>query len=222
MGKRTEKPPTVYAKMDLVELDAQETVDVAQSCLNTRDKSPLAPQLGVEIAELQTANDALTGTLGRERKLQEELLNVGKVRIEETATLKQKVKNFGNKAAQASKGNAVLLATCAIEAAQPRKPRKVVEIGQIAVKDIGLNPGAEDGELILKYPRLPGTTAVEIQYKAASASSTDPWLPQDYISTNALTWTLTGLGHKQEVRVRIRGIGATRGPWSEDALGRAR
>jgi hypothetical protein len=217
-------PPLLKAKEGTREKSGPEQLDQSGGYLAAQAESPVGPQLAVEATALKASRDAL---LARDDELtlikatyDSKLLEVVKAWDDHANA----IDTYGRRAVIIAKGDRAVLQGLGVEfISLQRGPR--VKGPVYAPTNIRVLAGEDSGSVIVKWVRPRGAGAFLAQYKLEPLSPDAPptdWFPAEGFATKNVEWSIDNLQPIAQVRVRVRAIGAQIGPWSEEALGRAR
>ena len=85
-----------------------------------------------------------------------------------------------------------------------------------------VGPGAVLGEALLKCRAVPYAGAYQFEWKLEPSQPGDPYPAQNLITTKYASARVAGLPAEQLIRGRVRAVGGSPGPWSDEVLGRAK
>ena len=206
------------------EKSGPEQLDQSGGYLAAQAESPAGPQLATEATALKTSRDAL---LARDNELtlikatyDSKLLEVVKAWDDHANA----IDTYARRAIILAKGDRAVLQGLGVEfISLQRGPREKGPAG--TPTNLRVAPGEDSGSVNVKWTRPRGAGAFLAQYKLEPLSADAPpsdWLPAEGFATKNVEWSLDNLPPSAQVRVRVRAIGARIGPWSDEALGRAR
>jgi hypothetical protein len=189
--------------------------------LGAQVKGDPTNKLSVQVTALSAAHQEVTAKLVTKNKLQldvnaNNLDILTAVRHLDNATI-----DYARAAARFADTDTVLLAALGVEAAKKGGNKAGTKVPEAPVL-LAIAAGANPGEALLRCRKVARAGSYVFEYKAEQALPTDPWLPGGGIQTTFVSAMVSGLAPSQHIRARVRAIGATSGPWSEEVVGRAR
>jgi hypothetical protein len=128
------------------------------------------------------------------------------------------VRAYAHGAAKVAGKDASMLTTLGVAVAG--KPTRGASEAVDAPAAVEILPGVSGGDARLRCESVAHAGAYEFQYKLEPAGPSDPW--QTAGITKRVSIPLPGLPTGQKIRARARAIGATPGPWSDEAFGDVR
>jgi hypothetical protein len=127
------------------------------------------------------------------------------------------MRDYAEGAAKYCGSDASLLAKLGVQAAS--KPGSSAPVAVAAPAKVSITPGAAFGEALVKCGTVAGAAAYVFEFQLESALPTDPWI-QAALTKHASA-VVTGLAQGQHIRVRVRAVGTSPGPWSAVVVGAA-
>jgi hypothetical protein len=180
-----------------------------------------ANKLGPIAAALSAAHQDLTAKLGLKVTLQAQVDMNNAAIVSATRRLDVATVDYARGAARLADTDAVVLGALGVAAAKksgPKGARKVPEAPALLV----ISTGASPGEALLKCRKVAYAGSYVFEYKLEPSQPADPWLPGGGIQTMLVSATVSGLAPSQQIRARVRAVGAMSSAWSEEVVGRAR
>jgi hypothetical protein len=201
-----------------------ELLDQSGGYLAAHAESPVGAQIAAEATTLKTSRDAL---LARDNELtlikatyDSKVLDLVKAWDDHANA----IDTYARRAVIIAKGDRAVLQGLGVEfISLQRGPRAKGPAG--TPTNVRVAPGEDSGSVNVKWARPRGAGAFLAQYKLEPLSADAPpsdWFPAEGFATKNVEWLIDNLQPIAQVRVRVRAIGAEIGPWSEEALGRAR
>jgi hypothetical protein len=221
---RNQLLPTLKAKTGTRGKSEPEQLDQSAGYLAAQAESPVGAQIAAEATALKAGRDAL---LAREDELtvikatyDSKFVDVVKAWDDHANA----IDTYARRAVIIAKGDPAVLQGLGVEILTiQRGPR---DQGPASTPtNLRVLPGEDSGSVSVRWARPRGAAAFLAQYKLEPLSEGAPpsdWLPAEGFATKNLEWSIDNLQPSAQVRVRVRAIGAQIGPWSEEALGRAR
>jgi hypothetical protein len=221
---KNQLPPKVKPKTGTSRKTREQKLDLSKERLAAQALSPAGSEIAAEATALKAARDSV---MARSQEVTEIKAALDKkereLRLAE-ADHDTAIEVYAYRAGIIAKDDPIVLQSLGVEAlTTQRAPRDEGPADMPA--NLRVVPGADSGSAIMKWSRPDGAAAFLAQYKlesqAADAPATD-WFPSDGFATKKVEWTIDNLPPAAHLRGRVRAIGAEVGPWSEEALGRAR
>jgi hypothetical protein len=221
---RNQLPPMLKAKTGTRGKSEPEQLDQSGKYLAAQAESPVGAQIVAEATALKASREAL---LTRDEELiaikatyDGKFLEVAQAWDDHANA----IDTYARRAVIIAKGDRAVLQGLGVEVLSiQRGPRDQGPAG--APTNLRVLAGDDSGSVIVRWSRPRGAGAFLAQYKLEPLSPDAPpsdWFPAEGFATKNLDWSIDNLQPIAQVRVRVRAIGAQIGPWSEEALGRAR
>ena len=218
------KAYTVPAQVQpVVELNTSLSAKLAlgKSYLAAQQQADPQNKLGPQTTALRTSCDSIDTRLELKGELDAKAEANNAEIIRSIGPLNIALVDYGRAAARVAGTDAALLGALGVTAAKKRAPKGATPVPR-APTHLVISAGATPGEVVLKCRKVAHAGAYVFEYKLEPSQPTDPWLPNGGIQTMLVSATVSRLAPSQQIRARVRAIGAMVGPWSEEVVGRAR
>jgi hypothetical protein len=196
-------------------------LELCASFLAAQAQADPENKLGPQAAALSAAHQSLTAKFGLKIELQAKAdtnnadiaIGIGQLDVALT--------DYTRAAARFAGSDPVVLGALGVTAAKKRSPKGAHPTPD-APTGLVIRLGARPGEAILKCRKVPYAGAYVFEYKLEPSLPAEPWLPDGGIQTKLVSATVSGLAPYQQIRARVRAIGALSSAWSEEVVGRTR
>lgn len=213
-------PPQVRLKVELNK-PLPDKLGLGAFYLAAQVKADPQNKLGPQAAALSAACQSITTKLGLRVDLKAQAAANNANITREISRLNAALMDYARAAARLAGTDALVLGTLGVVAAKKGGPRGANKVPD-APTGLVISVGATPGEALLKCRKVAYAGAYVFEYKLEPSQPADPWLPDGGIQTMLVSATVKGLAPSQQIRVRVRAIGALSSAWSEAVVGRAR
>jgi hypothetical protein len=190
---------------------------VGQKYISGQASGDTQNKLTAQAQAVATTRTSLVGLLAKKADLTAQLATTQGAIVVADTQYSGAVTAYADAAATLAAGDASVLASLGVDAAaSPTKPANEV-VGTPVLK---VAPGTNPGEVKLTCGRVPHAGAYIFEYKLEPSQPADPWIGN--VTTKFVSTVVPGLAAAQAVRVRVRAVGVTPGPWSLEVVGRAK
>jgi hypothetical protein len=216
-------PTKVKAKAGTAGKTQAQKLKVSQTYLAAQAQSPVGTQIAQETAALKASRDTLLSRIQERANLRAQLDEKEIEVLTAEADHDTAIQDYAHEAANIAKDDPTVLQGLGVERALTHRGPRAARPADVPGK-VRLMPGVDFGSARMKWTRPEGAGAFVAQYRIEEPPgvATTEWTPAEGFATSGVSWEIDGLPPAAHLRGRVRAIGAERGPWSEEVLGRAR
>jgi hypothetical protein len=225
--KTKKKPPAAPAplrpKLGVAAMTLEEKIQKGQGYTSAAALSGAGPKVQTQVDAIKAATDDVETKLQRRR---DALAVLGKIDDEivlADGALSKALGNYAHEAANVSGDDREVLKSLGVAWIDPDRGTR--DDGPAATPTkVRLAPGAESGTSLMKWARPDGAAAFLAQFRLDPPVPGQPaeWQPPEGYATKKVEWLIEDLPPAATLRGRVRAIGAERGEWSDEVLGKAR